>query len=130
MLYTHISFFVVFSLSILRLCFFSFFFFNDTATTEIYPLSLHDALPIYARLVEQAGGGRPEVTADVVRKGRCGIGFLLSHETFGRFGSGSHCRLGSGGLIRISRKSHGSKIGRAHVSTPVTRSTPMPASSL
>src|SRR2546421_845300 len=28
------------------LCLFSFFFFNDTATTEIYTLSLHDALPI------------------------------------------------------------------------------------
>src|ERR1022692_3945288 len=28
-------------------CFFFFFFFNDTATTEIYTLSLHDALPIY-----------------------------------------------------------------------------------
>src|ERR1039457_1361086 len=28
--------------------FFFFFFFNDTATTEIYTLSLHDALPIYA----------------------------------------------------------------------------------
>src|SRR3712207_9107323 len=27
----------------------SFFFFNDTATTEIYTLSLHDALPISAR---------------------------------------------------------------------------------
>src|SRR3989441_11128448 len=26
-----------------------FFFFNDTATTEIYTLSLHDALPIYIR---------------------------------------------------------------------------------
>src|SRR5258708_34125312 len=26
-----------------------FFFFNDTATTEIYTLSLHDALPISAR---------------------------------------------------------------------------------
>src|ERR1039458_10751934 len=26
-----------------------FFFFNDTATTEIYTLSLHDALPIYTR---------------------------------------------------------------------------------
>src|SRR5690242_21940333 len=26
-----------------------FFFFNDTATTEIYTLSLHDALPIYLR---------------------------------------------------------------------------------
>src|SRR3712207_8692043 len=25
----------------------TFFFFNDTATTEIYTLSLHDALPIY-----------------------------------------------------------------------------------
>ena len=25
-----------------------FFFFNDTATTEIYTLSLHDALPIWA----------------------------------------------------------------------------------
>src|SRR2546430_9363341 len=31
------------------LCFSCFFFFNDTATTEIYTLSLHDALPIYAR---------------------------------------------------------------------------------
>src|SRR2546425_11707969 len=28
---------------------FSFFFFNDTATTEIYTLSLHDALPISCR---------------------------------------------------------------------------------
>src|SRR5690348_18513771 len=27
--------------------FFYYFFFNDTATTEIYTLSLHDALPIY-----------------------------------------------------------------------------------
>src|SRR2546427_8689347 len=27
-------------------CTISFFFFNDTATTEIYTLSLHDALPI------------------------------------------------------------------------------------
>src|SRR5688572_31374593 len=30
--------------------FFSFFFFNDTATTEIYTLSLHDALPIYYQI--------------------------------------------------------------------------------
>src|SRR5438034_8113693 len=29
--------------------FFYFFFFNDTATTEIYTLSLHDALPILQR---------------------------------------------------------------------------------
>src|SRR2546430_13242542 len=29
-----------------RCCYSFFFFFNDTATTEIYTLSLHDALPI------------------------------------------------------------------------------------
>src|SRR2546426_8923727 len=29
---------------------FLFFFFNDTATTEIYTLSLHDALPIYPQM--------------------------------------------------------------------------------
>src|SRR3712207_9454869 len=31
---------------------FYFFFFNDTATTEIYTLSLHDALPIFRRDLE------------------------------------------------------------------------------
>src|SRR5258708_33368770 len=31
-----------------------FFFFNDTATTEIYTLSLHDALPIYAAAMAPA----------------------------------------------------------------------------
>src|SRR3712207_983014 len=36
------------------MCFFFFFFFNDTATTEIYTLSLHDALPIYLRQPLQA----------------------------------------------------------------------------
>src|SRR2546422_2130292 len=34
-----------------------FFFFNDTATTEIYTLSLHDALPISR--AGRAPGGRP-----------------------------------------------------------------------
>src|SRR2546429_3650904 len=32
---------------------FFFFFFNDTATTEIYTLSLHDALPIYAAIIDR-----------------------------------------------------------------------------
>src|SRR6266496_5127588 len=38
--------------------FFLFFFFNDTATTEIYTLSLHDALPISAVMAADAGQGR------------------------------------------------------------------------
>src|SRR5215510_15426964 len=37
---------------------FSFFFFNDTATTEIYTLSLHDALPIPGRAGRGAGPNR------------------------------------------------------------------------
>src|SRR5256885_7816415 len=44
-----------------------FFFFNDTATTEIYTLSLHDALPI-------SGGGLPRHRhrPDLRQRGRCG----------------------------------------------------------
>src|SRR5260221_6698704 len=33
----------------------SFFFFNDTATTEIYTLSLHDALPIFGVYIAWRG---------------------------------------------------------------------------
>src|SRR3712207_7357488 len=36
---------------------FVFFFFNDTATTEIYTLSLHDALPVL--VASSSGGGSP-----------------------------------------------------------------------
>src|SRR3989442_12686560 len=52
-----------FHLSTIFLCasFLFFFFFNDTATTEIYTLSLHDALPISQtgrrRLPGLRGGG-------------------------------------------------------------------------
>src|SRR5258708_11644593 len=35
----------------LHLSIFLFFFFNDTATTEIYTLSLHDALPIFVHAI-------------------------------------------------------------------------------
>src|SRR5437773_10528387 len=39
--------FLILSYATCLLFFIFFFFFNDTATTEIYTLSLHDALPIY-----------------------------------------------------------------------------------
>src|SRR3712207_9110464 len=38
-----------------------FFFFNDTATTEIYTLSLRDALPIFVEEVVLGEGGLAEV---------------------------------------------------------------------
>src|SRR2546430_8788900 len=49
----YFKFIIIFTYTIHSLLFFFFFFFNDTATTEIYTLSLHDALPIYS------GGSRP-----------------------------------------------------------------------
>src|SRR5205823_12158518 len=49
------------------LCYSSFFLFNDTATTDIYTLSLHDALPISAR----AGGNEtPGPPASYSRRAR------------------------------------------------------------
>src|SRR5260370_25810736 len=51
-LYSLLAFFFLFLLG-LCLFFFSFFFFNDTATTEIYTLSLHDALPISLEVVRR-----------------------------------------------------------------------------
>src|SRR6266568_9118386 len=45
--------------------FFFFFFFNDTATTEIYTLSLHDALPIW-RAGGRGGVARPHRSPELV----------------------------------------------------------------
>src|SRR5207253_10579592 len=45
--YSHYLLFFLFFYHFFLLFFFFFFFFNDTATTEIYTLSLHDALPIF-----------------------------------------------------------------------------------
>src|SRR3712207_7633401 len=52
-----------------------FFFFNDTATTEIYTLSLHDALPIF-RPADHEGHEEPvpDRTGGRAAHGRAGIG--------------------------------------------------------
>src|SRR2546430_17266817 len=61
---------------------FCFFFLNDTATTEIYPLSLHDALPISddaegePEPVAPAGG----VTEDDVRRALTGFVGRIEQE--------------------------------------------------
>src|SRR5438552_18177994 len=47
-----------------------FFIFNDRATTDIYTLSLHDALPIFRRLRRQHRSGRGDPRGDRVRDGR------------------------------------------------------------
>src|SRR5260370_21847259 len=52
----------------LCLTFSSFFFFNDTATTEIYTLSLHDALPIYQRFCAEFRRTRSGANQRFVRR--------------------------------------------------------------
>src|SRR2546423_5957929 len=50
-----------------------FFFFNDTATTEIYTLSLHDALPIYVSAnAEPRGRQRHRAWSPERRRNRIG----------------------------------------------------------
>src|SRR5256886_3984441 len=56
---------------------FFFFFFNDTATTEIYTLSLHDALPIYFVL----SGGEPAALCVIDAVVRLLPGALGDHES-------------------------------------------------
>src|SRR4051794_41976295 len=55
-IHTNLGLYDLFCLSFC--CFSVFFFFNDTATTEIYTLSLHDALPI-SQNVNAADDNRP-----------------------------------------------------------------------
>src|SRR5688572_30897615 len=74
--------------------FFFFFFFNDTATTEIYTLSLHDALPISGCV--RAGGCRiRRRDAAGTRSGRTPVGGHRSEEHTSELQSQSNlvCRL-------------------------------------
>src|SRR5215216_5101300 len=64
--------------------FWSFFFFNDTATTEIYTLSLHDALSIRAAAAKSYSGRRR------ARCRRCRSSFPMAHSPPpARFSGGS-----------------------------------------
>src|SRR3712207_8794804 len=83
-----------------------FFFFNDTATTEIYTLSLHDALPIYG--VRVGGGGHvlPVVAA------------IPAGPQLAAFGPGVH-HLGITRVKREDRKSTRLNSSHANISYAV-----------
>src|SRR2546430_9526039 len=98
-----------------------FFFFNDTATTEIYTLSLHDALPISLLLVERlprtSTGKLPQV-----RRRQRPQRLLRSEEHTSELQSQSNlvCRL----LLEKKKKIHNSpprfrSVGIPHISTLV-----------
>src|SRR5438309_10234459 len=64
-------------------CSYSLFLFNDTATTEIYTLSLHDALPIYLLVPMVGDGGDEAVDFFVIQEilvAACGGDFLADKE--------------------------------------------------
>src|SRR2546429_5059149 len=73
---------------------FFFFFFNDTATTEIYTLSLHDALPIWRRRTRPLGRARDHDLGGGERLGDVRRG-LRSEEHTSELQSRLHlvCRL-------------------------------------
>src|SRR5205085_10478609 len=58
------------------LCF--FFFFNDTATTEIYTLSLHDALPISA--AHKRGRANPEIACDELHERKTDVYEIITRK--------------------------------------------------
>src|SRR2546430_7638792 len=53
---------------------FIFFFFNDTATTEIYTLSLHDALPIFPALSFTLDAAAPDPRGGGIAIGTISVG--------------------------------------------------------
>src|SRR5256886_8907049 len=73
---------------------FFFFFFNDTATTEIYTLSLHDALPILRRYQDQFAAVMG-ATSGIRRAGAAALDLVRSEEHTSELQSQSNlvCRL-------------------------------------
>src|SRR3712207_7673046 len=72
-----------------------FFFFNDTATTEIYTLSLHDALPICGRRRRRHGGWPGLPADDPGHASRRGVALGCRVRRPGRRGAVRHLRGGA-----------------------------------
>src|SRR3712207_7919627 len=95
----------------------SFFFFNDTATTEIYTLSLHDALPICEVRASRNELRRAGV-ADGGRRGRApGPGSVLPRR--GARDRRRRVRAGQGLRPRGDRKSTRLNSSHANISYAV-----------
>src|SRR2546422_10762793 len=94
---------------------FFFFFFNDTATTEIYTLSLHDALPIWG----QAGLARPGAR-NTGRLAPCAVGWLRDRADRVHAQDGRRSGRASGGENRVA-VAQGSSAGRPGQSADASR---------
>src|SRR5688572_31534587 len=99
-----------------------FFFFNDTATTEIYTLSLHDALPIY---FERAVSLFPEL-------GAAHYGLALSYRALGRLEdrkstrlNSSHSQISYAVFCLKKKKPTRSTTHSAYSTNPISATTPL-----
>src|SRR2546430_5277566 len=86
-----------------------FFFFNDTATTEIYTLSLHDALPITLPVLE------------TIRLSSCGV--ELPMATLTRTCPGATVRAAAEGglLISLSSLQVVRRTANTHAAAPIAQ---------
>src|SRR5262245_64366487 len=95
-----------------------FFFFNDTATTEIYTLSLHDALPIWRRRAAPAQARRRPRRAPTISAAR-GTSPWRSEEHTSELQSLRHlvCRL----LLEKKNKKQNNENTTSNKKEPRTR---------
>src|SRR3712207_7596639 len=68
-----------------------FFFFNDTATTEIYTLSLHDALPILGELALDLNGPEVEGVAQAAQENSTTVIFGAPERVAARVANSAIC---------------------------------------
>src|SRR2546430_17625945 len=95
-----------------------FFFFNDTATTEIYTLSLHDALPISGDQVHR--GPLPRSTGHAAGTGRVRL-----HRVSGEQG-GVSAELRGQGVARLRPGWRARSGGRRESDDPAVGRVPRP----
>src|SRR5256885_12189444 len=89
---------------------FAFFFFNDTATTEIYTLSLHDALPISATRRVMPHLPRPCASCRSGRSAWCGAPRSEEHTSELQSPCNLVCRL----LLEKKKITHTHLLHSAH----------------
>src|SRR2546429_3340830 len=91
-------------------CSLFFFFFNDTATTEIYTLSLHDALPISVAPLDSHAEFSP-------RPGRDPVGLLLGQDRKSTRLNSSHGYI-SYAVFCLKKKNKDSGVTMSHARIP------------
>src|SRR5690348_18215637 len=102
---------------------FFYFFFNDTATTEIYTLSLHDALPIFGQVALRTAGLRWTTKAEATAERDASGQPARSEEHTSELQSPVHlvCRL----LLEKKKKKKKEKTQtkKQEINTPIKTAT-------